>query len=267
MTQTPGGDPAVAAGSGESGGPAAASAVSPATSFQVRAELESLLERDLLGPWDGPEEELPPGSSPAERYLLGRLVPRDAPVDEATTNDSGPGDDPALVEREVSGDSDADDTDVESEAAIRAGSMAASSIGLSFMVPNDVDVVLVEASWGRYERVSSEVHKTEQGRPRTVWKRRSCGGAVEVPLDAEASESLVPDTEFEGVVVRHAVRHRGLRRVVDVALVNGQPAVTSTPDTARLYQVRLVVTALDGHRAIFAGLNDPELSGPPAWPG
>ena len=32
------------------------------------------------------------------------------------------GDDPALVEREVSGDSDADDTDVESEAAVRAGS-------------------------------------------------------------------------------------------------------------------------------------------------
>ena len=56
----------------------------PATSFEVRGELEALLERDLLGPWDGPDEELPPGSSPAERYLLGRLVPRDAPADEAT---------------------------------------------------------------------------------------------------------------------------------------------------------------------------------------
>ena len=50
-----------------------------ATSFQVRAELEDLLERDLLGPWDGPEEELPPGTSPAERYMLGRLVPRQQP--------------------------------------------------------------------------------------------------------------------------------------------------------------------------------------------
>lgn len=50
------------------------------TSFEVRAELEELLERDLLGPWDGSREELPPGSSPAERYLLGRLVPsRPAP--------------------------------------------------------------------------------------------------------------------------------------------------------------------------------------------
>jgi len=263
VTQPPGGGPAAPAGSGESGGPAAPSGTGPATSYEVRAELESLLERDLLGPWDGPEEELPPRSSPAERYLLGRLVPRDAPVDDKTTNDSGPGDDPALVEREVSGDSDADDTDVESEAAVRAGSMAASSIGLSFMVPDDVDAVLVEASWGRYERVSSEVHETEQGRPRTVWKRRPCGGRVEVPLDTEEPGSLVPDPEFEGVAVRYLARHRGRRRVVDVALVNGQPAATSTPDTARLYQVRLAVTALDGHRAIFAGLNDPELSDPP----
>ena len=34
------------------------------------------LERDLLGPLDGATQELPPGTSPAERYLLGRLVPR-----------------------------------------------------------------------------------------------------------------------------------------------------------------------------------------------
>src|SRR5216683_2144405 len=251
------------AGGGGVPGRRAAADGSPASSFEVRAELESLLERDLHGPWDEPQEELPPGSSPAERYLLGRLVPRDAPVDEATADDAGPGDDPALVEREVSGDSDADDTDVESEAAVRAGSMAASSIGLSFMVPDDVDTVLVEASWGRYERMASEVHVTEQGRPRTVWKRRSCGGSVEVPLSAEDSGSLIPDPEFEGVAVRFTVRHRGRRRVVDLALVNGQPGVAVTPDTARLYQMRLVVTALDGQRAIFTGHNDPEFSNAP----
>jgi hypothetical protein len=45
-------------------------------SFDVREDLQVLLERDLLGPWDGDEEELPPGVPPAERYILGRLVPR-----------------------------------------------------------------------------------------------------------------------------------------------------------------------------------------------
>ena len=39
-----------------------------ASSVEVRAELEKLLERDLLGPWDGPDEELLPGTSPAARY-------------------------------------------------------------------------------------------------------------------------------------------------------------------------------------------------------
>ncbi|MGH3977637.1 MAG: hypothetical protein ACRDRZ_01335 [Pseudonocardiaceae bacterium] len=53
----------------------------PATSVQVRDEFESLLVRDLLGPWDGPEEELPPGVLPSERYLLGRLIPRAPPAD------------------------------------------------------------------------------------------------------------------------------------------------------------------------------------------
>jgi hypothetical protein len=238
-----------------------------ATSFQVRGELEKLLERDLLGPWDGPEEELPPSSSPAERYLLGRLVPRDAPADEDTADedeDSEAGQDPALVEREVSETGDSDDSDVESEAVVRSGSMAASAIGLSFIVPDDTDTVLAEATWGRYERAPSEVHETEQGRPRTVWKRSQCGGRVEVPLDEEGSASLVPDARQEGVVVHYTVRHRGRRRVVELALVNGQPAPGAAPDTARLYQVGLTVTALDGDRPIFAGHNDPELGDLPS---
>jgi hypothetical protein len=229
----------------------------------VRAELEDRLARDLLGPWDGPEEELPPRESPAERYLLGRLVPKDAPVDEATADADGTGDDPALVEREVAATTDAADTDVESEASIRAGTLAASAIGMSFFVPDDVDAVLVTAEWGRYERVPSELHETEQGRPRTVWKRRPAGGSVTVPLGIEDSDGLVPDPHQEGVVVRYTVRHRDRRRVVEVALVNGQRPVTSLPDTARLYQVRFTVTAGDGESAIFVGHNDPDLGNPP----
>ncbi len=238
-----------------------------ATSFEVRAELEDLLERDLLGPRDGPDEELPPRTSPAERYLLGRLVPRDAPADEDTADkdDANEADqDPSLVDREVSETGDGDDSDVESEAVVRSGSMAASAIGLSFIVGDDTDTVLAEAAWGRYERAISEVHVTEQGRPRTVWKRSPCGGQVEVPLHAEGAGSLVPDARQEGVVVHYTVRHRGRRRIVELALVNGQPAPGASQDTARLYQVGLTVTALDGHRAVFAGHNDPELGDLPS---
>ena len=43
--------------------------------------------------------------------------------------------------------------------------------------------------------------------------------------------------------------------------MNGQrPVGGETPDVARLYQVGLTVTALDGNAAIFLGHNDPEVS-------
>jgi hypothetical protein len=86
-------------------------------------------------------------------------------------------------------------------------------------------------------------------------------------LDEEGSGRLVPDAEQDGVVVAFQVRHRpaegGRVRMVHVALVNDQPRPTGTPDTARLYQAGLTVTALDGASAIFVGHNDPQLSAPP----
>ena len=80
-------------------------------------------------------------------------------------------------------------------------------------------------------------------------------------MEAEGSDYLVPDPQQEGVTVHYTVRHRGKRRVVELRLVNGQrPVSGESPDVARLYQVGLTVTALDGNAAIFLGHNDPEVS-------
>ena len=239
------------------------------TSVEVRAELERLLERDLLGPWDGPTEELPPGVSPAERYLLGRLVPRTAPHPphdgRAREGATGIEDDPALVERETMGESDRDDTDVEPEQTVRWGSMAASSIGLAFTVPDDIDTVAVQASWGRYATGPSDFHETEQGRPKTVWRRSPAGGeAVQIPVDVEGEDRASPDPLQERVELRWTVRHRGGIRIVDLALVNGLAVPSQNIDESRLYQVQLTVTAADGHAAVFVGHNDPKLSDPPS---
>ncbi len=240
------------------------------TSFQVRAELEDRLERDLLGPWDGPEEELPPGTSPAERYLLGRLVPRERPAQQQEAADGEDVDaeetDASLVDREVTSAADGEDEEAEADATVRSGSMAASAIGLAFAVPETVDVISVAASWGRYVRAPSQQHQTPQGRPATTWHRVQAGGSVEIRTDAEGTGYEVPDPEQEAVVVRYTVRHRGKRRVVELALVNGQRA-TRPRDAARLYQAGLTVTAPDGAvpaepPAIFLGHNDPETAGP-----
>lgn len=242
-----------------------------ATSYQVRAELERFLERDLLGPWDGPSEELPAGITPSERYLVGRLVPRVAPlevVSAATDAENGDGipdilDDPSLVDDAGLGDAE-DDDEEDSQAAVRAGKLAACAIGMSFQVPDDVDTVLVKAEWGRYERRRSENQLTEMGNPRTVWVRRPGGGEVEIPVDkegpvdAEGRKGKIPDPTQDRVVLKYLVRHREGRRIVELTLVNDLPEAVRSKDQNRLYQARLTVTALDGHRAIFLGHNDPE---------
>ena len=136
-------------------------------SVEVRDELEDRLERDLLGPWDGPDEELPPGVLPAEWYLLGRLVPFEGSSGPAAMREGEPAaiGDPSITDvGDVStGELDGDDTP--SEATVRSGSRAASSMGMSFSVPKEIDTIVVSATWGRYSKVESQIYETEQGRP------------------------------------------------------------------------------------------------------
>jgi len=241
-----------------------------ATSYDVRAELESLLERDLLGPRDGATEELPPGVPPAARYLVGRLVPRTKPseppaapepVDDQGENDTAAEDsDPDLVDAEVTDATGSPGDDLAPPQSARTGTMAASALGLSFQVPLDLTRLVVAASWGSYAPAASEVHLTEQGKPRRVWRRTPRGGEVEIDLTTAAQQPKVPDPDQEAVVVRATVRERAGVRLVDIALINDQPHPEGSPDTARLYQVSLTVTALDGHAAVFIPHNDPETS-------
>jgi len=216
---------------------------SPWTSRQIRGELERFLVRDLLGPWAGVSEELPAGTTPSERYILGVLSPArvalEAEATDATASDDGSG--------EGSG---------EMTAAAAAGSMSPASLGFSFSLPLHVQTVLVRASWGRYEQNASDTQLTDAGVPRLVWTHAAAGGHL--VLDVTDSEpSGFPDAEQPDVVVRARCRPRQACRVVDVAIVNGQPEPNDRRDSARLFQVRLEVTAADGTSAVFLPHNDP----------
>lgn len=213
------------------------------TSREVRSELERFLVRDLLGPWAGDTEELPAGTIPSERYILGMLSPArvslDAEVTDATASDDGSGEGAAEV-----------------SAAAAAGSMAPASLGLSFSLPLKVSSVRVRASWGRYVQDRSVTEVTETGAPRLVWRRESAEGAVK--LDVTAPESTeVPDRQQPGVVVRARCRPQAKCRVVDVAIVNAQLEPPERKDAAKIFQVRIEVTALDGQQAVFLPHNDP----------
>ncbi|EIV94882.1 DISARM system helicase DrmA [Frankia sp. QA3] len=239
----------------------------PATSYEVRDAFEDLVRRDLLGPWDGEHEVFHHRAmGPRERYLVGMLGPKPAP---RGAREAAAADTVADTETAVQGDADTDLPEILTPQ--NRGRIWASSMGLSFAVPAGpggaaVDVVAVTAAWGQYVRQETE---DDEGRKRTTWAREPVVHANrEIRLDGSLGSDayrvpLVGDDEtgvFLAVVLREwaGPRERSGRRIVELTLVNGQPEPPSHADTAWLFQPRLTVTALDGERAVFLPVDDPE---------
>ena len=223
-----------------------------ATSYQVRDEMEDLIGRDLLGPWDGEHEEFRAGAmGPRERYLVGMLGPKQRP--RAGRRDAA---DVPDVDAAVQGDgAEAELPEVVTPQNL--GKMWASSMGLSFVVAEETDVLSVTAEWGRYHQRESE---DDKGRKRRVWYREPVSYAKEVRLDGETSYRIpltVAGQDDPGVHISVEIRPRDGRRVVQLALINTQVEPESNADTAWLFQSALTVTALDGHAAVFLPIDDP----------
>jgi hypothetical protein len=220
----------------------------PATSAQVRDQLQDLVARDLLGPWDGPAEQFAPRSAgPRDRYLVGMLGPRH------TATEENPSDLPDLdMDAE-----DPDDPELPDRLAVQSlGQMWASSMGLTFSVGSDVDVVAVEVGWGSY---TTEESTDEDGRTRRVWTRTPVGHPFEASVDTAGSHTywlLGSAGDQFGVWLAAEVRHRDSRRIVRLTLVNGQSGQVAPRDSAWLFQAGISVTALDGAAAIFLPVGD-----------
>ena len=227
----------------------------PATSYEVRGELQRMVERDLLGPWDGPEERFAPGArGPRDRYLVGMLGPKPALKSARDSADRVPDTEPG-----VSGDGEADLPEIVTPQNL--GRMWASSMGLTFAVAADVDVLHAVVEWGSYD---TEQAPAPDGRVRAVWHRVPVRHEREVRLDGERSYPipLVGDDRAPEVYLAVEVRPRDGQRVVRLTLVNAQQEPDSRPDKAWLYQSRITVTALDGAAAVFAPVDDPADGGP-----
>src|SRR6266702_5051395 len=216
---------------------------SDASSYQVRDELAGLIERDLLGPWDGELEVFPPRSAgPCERYLVGRLGPRHDP----RSSQQSVGD---AVDTEISAGGDAADGELPDLLTMQnAGRMWASSMGLSFVVAPGADELSVSALWGRYGK--SEV-LDEAGNPRRIWSREPVALTRLVRLDGAASQRIPltgTNPRLPGVYLAVEVRPRpdgpdSGARVVELVLVNAQEEPAANKDTAWLFQPRLTVSA------------------------
>jgi hypothetical protein len=141
---------------------------------QLRAELEDLVARELLGPRGGPDEEVTEGRI-QDRYLVGMLAPKNKIV-RASEMDS--------LAEDGEGSVDEGSTD---DSALPADTLYPSSIGLTCTVQGEARQISVAARWGRYVREKSATATTPQGNPTTVWKRYPMGNVGRVIALAEGS--------------------------------------------------------------------------------
>ena len=215
------------------------------TSTQVRDELGDLIRRDLLGPWGGPDEYLPGNRGPRDRYLVGALGPRldiTHTPDPVAAADRLP--DPELT---TAGEEPSLPQLLTPQAI---GGMWASSMGMSFAIGDDVDRLAVTASWGSYARERHEV----DGESKYGWRRTGHEHPVEVAVDGSVRTMWLE----AGVRLDVAVRPVGRRRVVRLSLLNCQDPDATPHETSWMFQTHLSVRALDGHRAVFLPIGDPQ---------
>lgn len=222
----------------------------------VRELLRLAVVDDLLGPANGPHEKII-GMSVRDRYLVGKLAPF-RPVRDVLQNSEFAGED--IVDGYIPGDlrvygneehisrdsvpatSPAEEDDEPEVNPSLSQSLVPSSMGLTFCVPEDLDAVEVEVSWGRYVRSKSEELW------KRCWKRIPSGGKVTLALKEGsltpcAVDDAVPEVRLQGNVSR-PVGQRD--RLVTLFLVNGQIEPQQNRDQAWVFQPEIIVRDADG---------------------
>ena len=231
----------------------------------VRELLQLAVKDDLLGPADGPFEEIV-GMSVRDRYLVGKLAPMSPTggqfaVSPFAEEDVPDGEVPADLTPYVNDDhiprdkapSAAIDDDEEKEIdASNNQSLVPSSMGFTFCVDGDLDSVRLFANWGRYERTQSEREDEKTGKPRRCWKRIPSGGSVIVSLKRRNIDPISVDGGCPSVVVQGTVSPplENGDRLVTLFLINTQTIPEQNQDHAWIFQPELAVRDVE-NRSVF----------------
>ncbi|MHB1438750.1 MAG: DISARM system helicase DrmA [Thiobacillus sp.] len=220
---------------------------------ELREQLFDAVGRDLLGPADGIDEEVPTRPDIRARYLVGQLVPMGSELDPSEFDELG------RVGDEVREDGDTDSDTPQSQ------SLMPSSIGLTFSVEGSAKAIQVLTRWGHYDRIKSETELTDAGGGKSVWKRTHVEPAsirlelVDGPMKAVRLWSM--EDEGETVSTGGAVFLEGRIRkhegswVVTLFLVNRDASADEEErpekDPRRwLFQAEIGVRGADGD-AVF----------------
>ena len=217
--------------------------------LQLRAELEKMVRLDLLGPADGPHEEIEERNVRG-RYIVGLLAPRGQSVIPDLEDDLAAG-------------GITDDQDGKADTVIpQTASMLPSSIGLTFTVDGTAESIQVTARWGYYKRTRSDtLPPNEKGEKRLVWKRWPVESVSDpIPLKEGAIGPWHPQADNEEVYVTGRCRWRNNAWSVTLFLVNAQQEPKLNKDEAWLFQPKLIVQAPDDAPIFIKRQLPPELA-------
>ncbi|WES64632.1 DISARM system helicase DrmA [Microbacter sp. GSS18] len=251
---------------------------SPTNSAQVREELVDLISRDLVGPWDGPDETIV--GTPRARYLAGALAPISlldggTPAAESSTDalDATLADvraDESLAVADLSGVRDVHGLPADEEEPIAEASpsepdedrgpeskiIAPSSMGLRFQVPADNGLLRFTARWGKY---AARRDVDDQGRTQTYYDRTPFEELAEIDIsilqDGSSTRRVLPGDVEISVEVFDVEG----RRVVEAALLNTAITGRELPPKLWMFQAELEVTAPSGD-AVFLPARDAMVS-------
>ncbi|MDD3474149.1 MAG: hypothetical protein PHS86_15310, partial [Syntrophaceae bacterium] len=193
----------------------------PAEKAYIRDLLQYAVTDDLLGPADGPHEEII-GMSVRDRYLVGKLAPPDTQVPEDQVEDLPD----AAVEVAEGGDREPE--------VSTSQSLVPSSFGFTFCVDASIKAIEVSATWGRYERTESERINEKTEKPFRCWKRIPSGSTKLISLGNRIIEPIIIDEDCPDVVVQGTVSDplENNDRLVTLFLVNNQIKPQENQDKA-----------------------------------
>ena len=246
------------------------------SALELRDMLEEMAVRELRGPVQGDEEEVP--GRIRDRYLVGILAPRqraedmpsplfDTPTtppaedDDILEGDFPPGDEMA-VEGSGRGNLGGDDGPTERSPSM-SKAVFPSSLGLSFCVPLDVTALKVTPRWGRYDKTPSAfLTNPKTGTPKRVWKRQPCGSSHEIPLQAGPVGPLIADEAFPDARIKGLIRRRTDHWSVTLFLVNdGTEPPPPNRERTWMFQCELAVEAPDGSSVFHKRFSRIDLTG------
>ena len=225
-----------------------------ATTYQIRAELEAAILKDLLGPVGGADEEIEERSV-TDRYLVGLLAPQFRRKKNGQQgNESSIEEDPEYQDPlEVAGADNPEEGHTESSVP-PPNTMFPSSMGMTFCVSGEVDTIAISAKWGKYQREKSQISFKEDGSPRQVWKRYpQSGTTTEALANGREIHWVVSPQEEPDVYVSGKIRRLDNKDwIISLFLVNAQHEPNKLRDHAWLFQPELIVSSPDSsNRDIF----------------